>query len=46
VSEDEGDTFLPAEISEPVAREDALNGNNDILAEGSDDLEEMLRADT
>jgi hypothetical protein len=42
VSEHEGNALLPAEIREPVPREDAVDGDDHVLAEGSDDVEEVL----
>jgi hypothetical protein len=43
VSEDEGDTLLLAEVSEPVPGEHAPTGDGESIAEGSDGLEEGVR---
>ncbi len=43
VSEDELDAFGAAEIGEPVPGEDALDGDDEILAEGFHGCEEGFR---
>jgi hypothetical protein len=43
MTEDEGDLFLQAEISQPVPGEDAFGGNDDVITIGSDDREERIR---
>jgi hypothetical protein len=40
MTQDERDTFLLAEISDPVPGEHTLDGNDDVLSEGVDEIEE------
>src|SRR5262249_14819936 len=44
VSQDEGDLLLQAEIGEPVPGEQALTGDGQAVAEGSDGVEEGVGA--
>jgi hypothetical protein len=43
MAKDKGDLLLSAEIGKPIPGKDAFNGNNDILAIGSNGLKEDLR---
>lgn len=43
VAEDEGDAFPGAEVGEPVPTVDALDGDDEALAEGSDGQEKAVR---
>ena len=42
VAEDEGDALVGAEIGQPVPAEDALGTDDQVVAVGSDGLEEEL----
>ncbi len=44
VAEDELDAFPAAQIGEPVPGEDALDGNDEVVAVGGDGFEERLGA--
>jgi hypothetical protein len=44
VAEDELDPFPPAQIGEPVPGEDALDGDDEVVAERGDGLKERLGA--
>ena len=41
--QNKGDTFTVAEIGQPVPGEDAFDGDDDILAEGSDRFQKRIR---
>ena len=43
VAEDEGDAFGGAEVGEPVPGEHALGGDDQVVAEGGDGIEEGAR---
>src|SRR5262249_7991104 len=42
MSEDEGDLLLVAEVGEPVPGEQALDGDDEVVAEGGDGLQEAV----